>query len=189
MPVTTVNPATEPDSPTALRSRNTLRWVLVTLAAGIVGILAFCVSLYVTVGKVTPVNAADLTVTEVPGVAFAVDPIVDQYGRTNVGGWVLIDGEAFTLWDNAVVIWNQTTGEAFEAPTRLVRTDDLNAARNEGVADEDRVDYANSGFIARFPTSMIVGPREDYHIFIHVGSNGRDLLIDTGTTLGSVIQP
>jgi hypothetical protein len=177
MPVTTADTQ-------APRARTTRRWVAITLGAGIAGLLVFCATLFWTIGKTTPLDAADLAVTQVDNVAFVIEPITESDGRITVTGWILLDGEPFDQWDNTVIIANLTTGHAFAAPTELVARPDISEARNAGLADSQKVNYTNSGFLARFPATALQGPQDDYRIYIRINSGGRDLLIDTTTTLG-----
>lgn len=157
--------------------------MIFALALGAVGLLAYCVLLYASFGNVTR-DETEMTVSEVAGASFAIEPTTPTRDFYDIRGWVVIRGESMFVWDNQVVLRNDATGETLELPTMMEQRPDVTRRLNAGVRSADRVNYDTSGFVARVPRELVTEPLDSYSILIAIRSDGRDLLIDTQRTLG-----
>lgn len=144
---------------------------------GIVLTFLYVLSIYSSHSTMRKISSAGLVSSADPSYLFAVEDALPYQERyVKLSGWAFLPGEDLLVVNNRFILREEATGQYYRLPTDAVTRTDVDA-----MFDEDELyDYDLCGIESILPRSALTGR---YHVYILYQSNGRDALLDTGTTL------
>lgn len=140
---------------------------------GIIGILLFCIALYLEIGAVRNYKVPNNIITDNDDIVFSIDDINTSTKYIEIDGWAYKKGQNIGYFNNRYVIQNQETKEYKALHTEMTYIAELYSV-------DDKYDCRRAGMYTK-PIAISL-KKGTYKIFIEYRNDDENILIDTGKT-------